>query len=168
MNLFINKSVRKFMLQLVLILVIGIAAFQAVAYTNALRFKNSIITHDYEIVGYLKQAHPELALEIQAAFTAEKSSEDIDAGKALLSQAGYKHSTELFLIPQADSFFKQNIAVNLVLTSLLGFAIICADKRAEFIKVDFAAVALAGSYNITSDKSGIERIHRKIGFRDSH
>ncbi len=126
MNLFVNRSVKKFVIQLVLLLMVGIAAFQAAAYINALRFKNAMIRHDYELAGYLEQAHPELALDIQAAFTAEKSLSDLEAGKALLEQAGYRDSTELFLVPQANSFYKYSMAAYLVLTVLLGIAVLLA------------------------------------------
>ncbi|MDD4503749.1 MAG: HAMP domain-containing sensor histidine kinase [Clostridiaceae bacterium] len=138
MKLLVNRNLRKFLIQLVLVLVIGIVAFQTVAYINALRFKSYIITHDYELAGYLEQAHPELALEIQAAFTVVKSSADVEAGKGLLKQSGYKHSTELSLIPQANSFYKLNMAAYLVLTVLLGFAILLTVIL--FLKSHFEAI----------------------------
>lgn len=160
MNLLVNRDVRKLLIRLVLVLVIGIAVFQAAAYINALRFKSAVITHDYELAGYLEQAHPELAPEIQAAFTAEKSSADFEAGKVLLEQSGYKHSTEMFLVPQANSFYKLSTAVYLVLTVILGFTFIFAVIL--FLKLHFEAID-----RYSADIGRIMEGHTSVRLEDS-
>ncbi|MDD3705867.1 MAG: HAMP domain-containing sensor histidine kinase [Clostridiaceae bacterium] len=126
MNLLINKSAKRLLVHLVLILIIVIAVFQAVAYINALHFKNAIIVHDYELAGYLEKAYPELSSEIRSAFAAEKSSADIEAGKALLEQSGYKQGVELFLVPQANRFYRMNMAVYFAFNVISGIAVLFA------------------------------------------
>lgn len=121
MSLLINRSVRKLLILLAVVFVLGIAASQVLAYVNALSLKSLVLTHDYELAGYLKQAHPELASELQEAFTAEKTAADMEAGRSLLGQSGYKHSMEIFLIPRVNGFYRASTAANLVFSVLLGF-----------------------------------------------
>lgn len=138
MNLFINKSVRKFLIRMALILVAGAAVLQGLVYVDTLYFKELVITHDYELAGYLKRIHPELEQELQAAFTAEKASADAEVGKALLEQSGYKQSTELFLVPKTNSFYRSSAAVSLGFSVLLGFFIILA--ALHFLEGHFKAI----------------------------
>ncbi len=160
MDLLINKSAKRLLIQLVLILVTGIAVFQAAAYINALRFKNVIIVHDYELAGYLERAHPELSAEIWSAFTAEKSSADIEAGRALLGKSGYKQSTELFLVPRANRFYRTNMAAYLALTVISGIAVLLS--VISFLNQHFKTID-----QYSSDINGIIKGHASGRLYDS-
>ncbi|KUO70418.1 MAG: hypothetical protein APF77_15675 [Clostridia bacterium BRH_c25] len=126
MSLLENKSIKKFLTLMAVILISGIIATQIAAYINTVHFRNRIIAHDYEVAGYLSRKHPELAAEIQEAFTADKFTADLEAGKSLLERSGYKNSIQLSLVPQAGRFYKTNQAANLMLSVLFSLAVLLA------------------------------------------
>ncbi|WP_347488736.1 sensor histidine kinase [Desulfoscipio sp. XC116] len=139
MNLLVNKEVKNFLILLALVFFLGIILSQIIAYIHAVHFKNEIIVHDYEVAGYLKQKHPELALEIQEAFTADKLPNHIETGKALLEQSGYKNSIELHLIPRMDKFHKTIKANNLIFSTvflLVILLIVYIFLKAHYQKID--------------------------------
>lgn len=103
---------------------LGVILTQVLTYLNAVNFKNMMIAHDYGVTGHLSQKHPELASEIQEAFTAEKTPNDLENGKDLLEQAGYKSSIQLFLLPRVNEFYKTNTLTSIIFSSLFAFAIL--------------------------------------------
>ncbi len=133
MSLLENKRLKKFLIQLAVVLLFGTIFIQVIAYINAVRFKSEMLIHDYELSGYLVQKHPEMASEIRAAFTTDKSPGHIEAGKALLEQSGYKSSTQLHLIPRANRFYKTNSIAGIIFSILFGLAVLSTVY--SFIKV---------------------------------
>lgn len=139
MNLLINRSARKLLILLILLILAGAGFTQIIAYTNAVHFRNEMVTHDYALAGYLAAQHPELAADIRAAFTAEKSGSEAAAGKNLLEQAGYRNSINLNLLPRVDRFYKANAGANLIYSLIMGAAILPAVwlfLRALYKKID--------------------------------
>ena len=109
------------------------------AFHKKLPLKNEMLVHDYELAGYLSTKHPELASEIQAAFTSDKSKSCFEAGKTLLEQSGYKNSVQLYLIPQVNSFYKINAITNFIFSIMMGFAILLTAYlflEAHYKKID--------------------------------
>ncbi|HOE56634.1 MAG TPA: HAMP domain-containing sensor histidine kinase [Bacillota bacterium] len=138
MNLLMNRDVKKFLVGLLLTLLAGAVVLQIAAYVNAVRFKNNMVTHDSELAGYLEQKHPELSAEIQSAFTAVKSSADREKGKALLRQAGYRYSTEVFLVPRANGLYRLNAVGCFIFASILGAIVLIIST--SFLKSHFRII----------------------------
>lgn len=124
MSLLVNREAKNFLILFSLVLFLGVILFQVIAYIQAVHFRNEMIVHDYEIAGYLKQKHPELAVDIQEAFTADKLPDHLETGKALLEQSGYKNGIQLHLIPQVDKFYRSNKATNLIFSSMFVLVIL--------------------------------------------
>lgn len=124
MSLFINKEARNFIIILASLLFLGIISMQIFAYRNALRFKNELIKHDYELAGFLSEQHPELAMEIRTAFTSGKSENHLTTGRALLEELGYKSNTGLYLIPGLNEFYKTEAAICFVFSVLMSLTIL--------------------------------------------
>ncbi|MBU7006040.1 sensor histidine kinase [Phosphitispora fastidiosa] len=123
MNLLVNRSAKRLLILLVSVLFAGAVFTQITAYNNAGRFKNEMITHDYALAGYLSAKHPELASDIRAAFTADKTESGIEAGKALLEQAGYIKSINSNLLPGVKEFYRSNVTINLIYSLVMGAAV---------------------------------------------
>jgi signal transduction histidine kinase len=139
MSLLTNKGVKKFLMLLISVLLLTVILSQVIAYINALRFKNEMLMHDYGLAGYMSIEHPELASEIQAAFTSDKLKSCVEEGKALLEQSGYGSSIQLYLMPQVNSFYKINAITNFIFSIMMGFAVLMTAYlflKAHYKKID--------------------------------
>ena len=72
MSMFADKQVKAFFVVISAILIIIIGLLQLIAHNNAVQHMNERLLHDYQIAGCLVQQHPELAHDIQKAFTIDK------------------------------------------------------------------------------------------------
>ena len=138
-SLLTNKDVKKFLMLLISVLLLTVILSQVIAYTNALCFRNEMLVHDYGLAGYMSIEHSELASEIQAAFTSDKSKSYVAEGKALLEQSGYGSSIQLDLIPQANSFYKINAITNFIFSIMMGFVVLLTAYlflEANYRKID--------------------------------
>ena len=124
MNLLVNKGVKKFFIILIFILFAAMILLQMIAYTNADHFKKDMILHDYKIAGYLLERHSEMAAEIQSAFTADHSVIDVQSGRKLLEQSGYKNSIQLNLMPAVNTFYKNSRFNSFILSVILSMMIV--------------------------------------------
>lgn len=124
MDLLVNKSVKNFLTLLISVLLLGVMLAQLISYMSAVRFKNEMIQHDYELAGYLSQKYPEMASQIPALFTAAKTKADIEKGKALLERSGYKNSIQLHLIPRVHAFYKLNMVSDFIFSILMSVTIL--------------------------------------------
>lgn len=124
MNLLINKNAKNHLLFLLTVLLLGVLLTQLAAYLNAVRFKNELLAHDYELAGYWSEKYPEMASQIQSLFTAEKTEDALEKGRILLEQSGYQSSVKLHLLPRVNAFYKSNLAANLIFSIIMGSAIL--------------------------------------------
>jgi len=124
MNLLVNKSAKNFLTLIISVLLLGFMLAQLISYVSAVRFKNEMIQHDYELAGHLSQKYPEMASQIPALFTAVKTRPDLDKGRKLLERAGYINSVQIHLIPRANAFYKSNMAINFIFSFFMGAAIL--------------------------------------------
>ena len=138
MNLFVNKGVKKFLILLTSVLLIGVMFAQILAYVNGVRFKREMVVHDYELAGYLSQQHPELSSSIQAAFTADKNPEHLEKGKSLLEPLGYQESIQPYLIPRVNRFYQTNRVNNFIFSILLSLIILLAAY--SFLKAHYQRI----------------------------
>ncbi len=126
MGLFVNKGIKKLLIGLILVLLLGAIFSQAITYINAVQLKNYIIEHDYKLAGYLNTHHTGMSSGIQSVFTSEKSEHDHQTGKALLEQSGYKDSIQLHLIPDLNEIYTTNVITNLLFFIVIGLAVLSA------------------------------------------
>lgn len=125
MKLFANKDARNFFILLAAIILTGMILTGAITWLSAVRFKQQLLTHDYNVAGYLADRYPEAAPGIKSAFTMDKPDRYYDKGRALLNEAAYNNRTDIYLIPAADSFYKTGMLIN-SMAALLIFLLILA------------------------------------------
>lgn len=125
MNLFANKDARKFFILLTAIILTGMILTGAITRLSAVRFKQQLLAHDYNVAGYLADRYPEAAPGIKSAFTMDKPDRYYEKGKALLKEAAYNDRTDIYLIPAADSFYKTGMLIS-SMAALLIFLLILA------------------------------------------
>lgn len=139
MNLLINEDAKKYLIILTSVLLLWVILNQITTYTNAVQLKSEMILHDYELAGYLADAHPEMAYKIQSVFTSEKSGKHLEAGRELLGKSGYKNSIQLHLLPRVDKFYKTNIIKEFLLSIILIVTILMPTYlflKAHYKKID--------------------------------
>lgn len=139
MSLFINKDVQKLLTVLSAVLLLGVILAQIIAYNNAVQFKNELIRHDYELAGYLSEKYHALASQVPALFTAGKTRAQLEEGRALLGETGYKSSVQMPLLPGVKAFYQANMATNFIFSLLMSLAILLVIYlflKAHYKKID--------------------------------
>lgn len=124
MNMFSDKQVRNLFIILAAILICATGMMQIIAHDNAMRHKNQLLLHDYEAAGYLILEHPELSYDIQKAFTSEKTSTHLQAGKTLMEAAGYHHGARLVFISDIYRLYRGNSLSLLIISFISGLLLL--------------------------------------------
>ncbi len=154
MKLFAQKDVRNFLIAVIMILLCFIIAGQVAAGIISENIKKEMISHDYAVAGYLYRNSLEKQ-QIATAFTAEKTNEDLTAGRALLQPTGYDSSVNSSLIPEVRSFHQEYAVRALLLTVTLSLAILAPlllfvagqSRKLEKANADLSQF-LSGDHNI--------------------
>lgn len=124
MGMFSDKQVRNFFVVLSSVLFITVLLVQLNAYNNAIQYKNEMLRHDYKIAGYLVLKFPDMSLDIQKAFTNEKTNEHFQAGQALMETTGYESSVSLALVHDVNRIYRRKSVALLLITSISGLSVL--------------------------------------------
>jgi signal transduction histidine kinase len=124
MSMFADKQVKAFFVVISAILIIIIGLLQLIAHNNAVQHMNERLLHDYQIAGCLVQQHPELAHDIQKAFTIDKLPAHAEAGEALMAPTGYSSGVKLALMPDMNRLYRENSRALFVISILSGLIIL--------------------------------------------
>ncbi len=115
-----GKEARGLLYGITAICVLALLLAYGISNILAKNFQREMITHDYGIAGYLVN-HTD-SIEI-SAFTAAKSTEDIEYGSSLLSSIGYDETAPIHLLPEVSSY-RNRVMLSLSLLLLFVFGTI--------------------------------------------
>lgn len=126
MKIFTIKGVRELFIAVILLLLLFIATGQIAVSIITNDFKSSIVEHDYAIAGYLdRNLNYNLdKSQLTRAFTSEKTTGDITAGRDLLQQGAYNSSVLSIWIPEVSRFYIKYSFLVFLFTLLLSIAIL--------------------------------------------
>ena len=131
MKLFANKDIHRFFGEvsavLILFLLAGIIFSQAIVHD----FKAQLLTHDYELEGYLLEQGANPA-DVSAVFGAEKTEQERSSGKRLLQTLSYKEDINNRLLPEGNrllSRYRPIIAMPVVLFGTLILTFVTVRRR---------------------------------------
>ncbi len=139
MDLLINKDAKRFFMQWMLVLLAGAILTQILVYMNTVQLKHEMLQHDYELAGYLNNNYPHLAAELPLVFTADKTKNELEAGKALLETSGYKDSLQMRFIPVVNSVYQTNVIMNFIVStgmSIFLFIVAFTFLKKHYKKID--------------------------------
>lgn len=123
MNLFTNKDIRRFFWEvsalLLMLLLFGLVFSQIIVQD----FKAQMLEHDYEAAGYLLK-HGTSPSDVAAAFTSEKTEQEITAGKGLLQRLGYKTDIDNRLLPVANMLLSRYLLVFMLFAIIFGMLLL--------------------------------------------
>lgn len=111
-----------------LILLVMIIVGQLVIASMATDYKKSMIEHDSAVAGVLLSGGIDRS-QIIVAFASNKTAADTDAGRALLSSAGYGESTQNSLLPVVAGIHQRFALFMFVLSILFALAILAVIYR---------------------------------------
>lgn len=103
------------MVILILLLISGLIFSQIIIHD----FKSQLISHDYEIAGYLLEGGVNPS-DITSAITDKKSEQQISSGKVLLQSIGYKATINNSLLPKANLLLSRYRLIFSLLAILTG------------------------------------------------
>ncbi len=125
MKLFTNKDIRRFFWEvsavLILLLLSGLIFCQVIIYD----FKTQMLTHDYEVAGYLLE-HGTNPSDVSAAFSAGKTEQELSSGESLLQALGYKEDINNRLLPDANMLLSRYRLIFVLSAAILGMLILTA------------------------------------------
>lgn len=123
-----DKGIRREVAVIILILLFMMIAGQLVIASMAADYKKSMIEHDSAVAGVLLSNGTDKS-RILAAFASDKTAADTDAGRALLSSAGYSKSTQNGLLPAVAGFHQRFALLMFALCVLFALAILAVLYR---------------------------------------
>ncbi len=123
MKILANRNIKKllFTFTIILMLFIGFGLFLVQNIPDY--YKQIMIEHDYSIAGYFVE-NGSAPSQIAMAFTAGKTSSEIQAGQELLQAAGYTANTQTHLLPEVQAIHQKYTVIFLVLSVLLSLTLL--------------------------------------------
>lgn len=102
----LGKDTKRLLYGITVICVISFLLVFRISYMLALDFQQELILHDYAVAGYQLEHESDLKI---AAFTAEKSSDDMIRGRSALEAVGYRETVSMQLLPSVLTYQNQTI-----------------------------------------------------------
>jgi len=96
-----GKETKSLLIGITIVCVLAFFFAYGISHILAKNFQREMVTHDYGIAGYLLNHKDSIET---AAFTAEKSTEDIMSGINLLASVGYDDAASIHLLPAILSY----------------------------------------------------------------
>ncbi|MGF7059861.1 sensor histidine kinase [Brassicibacter mesophilus] len=162
MRLLTNKDIRY--LFWIILVILTLTLFSSLIFLQLIvsGFKAQMLTHDYEIAGYLLE-HGAKPSDVSDAFAARKTEEEFLSGKNLLHSLGYKLDVNNQLLPDANELVSKYRLYSSLSVVIFGTSIITVFfvyfKRQQNV-IEKANIAINTFVNgdatarIDSDKEG--------------
>ena len=125
MGLLINKDIRLFFGQVLAVVILSLLFGVVFSQKIVQDFKEQILTHDYEVAGYMLE-HGATPADVSMAFAAEKSEREISSGKRLLQTLGYRLDADNRLLPDANALLHRYRLILTLFALLLGLLLCTA------------------------------------------
>lgn len=125
MNVFTSREFKNIFFVTAAILAVFTLLGQVLVGWMAEEYKQNLIAHDAALAGYLSRNEVK-GPQAARLFTAEKTLDDVSAGRELLSAAGYNQRVQNALLPEVDSYWRKFAALALALSAVLSAAVLAA------------------------------------------
>lgn len=102
-----GKETRRMLCWLLAICLAAVAGLGILLFYMTNNFQKTMVEHDYGTAGYLVN-HPDT--NVAAAFTKDKTDSDLETGRRILKEAGYRENADPRLIPAVYAYRKHTAA----------------------------------------------------------
>ncbi len=131
--MFNDKAVRRGAVAVAAILLAMMLAGQLAVAAIVQDYKSSMIAHDFAVAGAMSAGGLKNS-QIAAAFVSDKTAADADAGRTLLSAAGYDEETRTGLLPLVAELHQKHAFYMFALSLLFSLAVLCVLCRQQALR----------------------------------